>query len=179
MGKVYERLNERQQEWIGRQKMFFVSTAPLSEDGRINCSPKGLDSFRILDDLTVAYIDLVGSGVETIAHIQENQRITFMFCAFEGPPKILRLYGTGLVFKKGTTDFDALKPLFPDYINERAIIKVSLTRIQDACGYAVPLYEFKEDRRVLDDWAARKGEDGIRAYVKEKNAFSLDGLPGM
>lgn len=179
MGKIFQKIDDRLRQWIGQQKMFFVSTAPLSKDGLVNCSPKGLDSFRILDDNTVAYLDLTGSGVETIAHLKENQRITLMFCAFEGPPKILRLYGKGEVLEKGTEGFQELEHLFPEYLSTRAIIKVYVSRIADSCGYAVPLMEFKEDRDTLLLWADRKGADGIETYKKEKNRESLDGLPGL
>lgn len=179
MGKIYEKIDDRWTAWIEKQKMFFVSTAPLSADGLVNCSPKGLDSFRILDGHTVAYIDLIGSGVETIAHLQENQRITIMFCAFDGPPKILRLYGKGEVCLKDSPAFNELKSLFPEYINARSIIKVKVEKIIDACGYAVPRYDFVEDRNVLTDWADRKGKVELANYVKERNAESLDGLKGL
>lgn len=178
MGKIHESITPQLSNWIEKQRLFFVSTAPLSSTGLINNSPKGLDSFRILDEHSVAYIDLVGSGVETIAHLKENQRITIMFCAFEGPPKILRLYGQGEVFEKGMEGFNNLKHHFPTYINARSIIKIKVQRIQDACGYAVPLMEFKEERDVLDKWAVNKGKEGISKYIKERNSTSLDGLKG-
>jgi len=179
MGKIFQTIDDKLQNWIEKQKMFFVSTAPLDKEGLVNCSPKGLDSFRVLDGNTVAYLDLTGSGVETIAHLKENQRITIMFCAFEGPPKILRLYGKGEVLEKGTLEFEKLKPQFPEYLGERSIILVHLHRIQDSCGYAVPNYEFKGERDVLLKWTANKGPDGVVAYRKEKNANSLDGLKGL
>ena len=179
MGKIHESITPALQTWIRQQKMFFVSTAPLSGDGLINCSPKGLDSFRIFDEKTVAYLDLTGSGVETIAHLKENGRITIMFCSFEGPPKILRLYGHGVVFEKDTPGFERLAPHFPNYINARSIIQINCQRIQDACGYAVPLMVFKKERDVLDKWAERKGVEGIKAYHKEKNTKSIDGLKGL
>lgn len=179
MGKIFQKINDNLTTWIEKQKLFFVSTAPLSKEGLVNCSPKGLDSFRILDEHTVAYMDLIGSGVETIAHLQENQRITIMFCAFEGAPKILRLYGKGEVCPKDSDGFNALKSLFPEYINTRSIIKIKVERIADSCGYAVPRYEFKEDRDTLLLSAERKGKEKLAAYVKEKNAESLDGLKGL
>lgn len=178
MGKIHEAITPQLSDWIKKQKLFFVSTAPLSGAGLINNSPKGLDSFRILDEHSVAYLDLVGSGIETIAHLKENQRITIMFCAFDGPPKILRLYGKGEVFEVGTAGFDNLKHHFPTYTNARSIIKINVHRIQDACGYAVPVMEFKEDRDVLDKWAANKGKTGIHTYIKERNSTSIDGLTG-
>lgn len=179
MGKVHEAITPRLKEFIQKQHLFFVSTAPLSGEGLINNSPKGLDSFRILDEHTVAYIDLVGSGVETIAHLKENGRITVMFCAFEGPPNILRLYGKGEVLERDSEGFEQMKHHFPTYINARSIIKINVHRIQDACGYAVPILEFKQERDVLDKWAERKGADGISTYIREKNAVSLDGLKGV
>jgi len=179
MGKVYEKIEPRQKEWISQQHLFFVSTAPLSGDGLVNLSPKGLDSFRILDDTTVAYLDLTGSGAETIAHLRENQRITIMFCAFDGPPKILRFYGKGEALVKGSEGFETLIDLFPEYLSTRAIIKIKVHRIADSCGYAIPLYDYKEDRDTLLQWADRKGPEGVLAYQKEKNSQSLDGLPAL
>ncbi len=179
MGKIFPALDQRWRDWIAQQQLFFVSTAPLSGDGLINCSPKGLDSFRVLDDHTVAYLDLAGSGVETIAHLKENGRITIMFCAFEGPPKILRLYGQGTVLEKGTAGYAALRPEFPHFRGERSIIKIKVERIQDSCGYAVPEYEFKGQRDVLLKWVDNKGEAGVDAYIQERNQESLDGLPGV
>ena len=180
MGKVFPVLDDRWKKWIGQQKMFFVSTAPLAAEGLINCSPKGLDSFRIIDELTVAYLDLAGSGIETIAHLKENGRITIMFCAFEGAPKILRLYGKGEVLKKGTADFNELKSLFPDYQGARSIIVVRIRRIQDACGFSVPNYTYEGQRDTLLKWAeAKGGEPGVKAYVNDRNKESIDGLPGI
>ncbi len=179
MGKVFSALDDRLCKWIEEQHIFFVSTAPLSGEGLVNCSPKGLDSFRILDNHTVAYLDLTGSGVETIAHLRENGRITIMFCAFSGPPKIVRLYGKGEVLYRGTEAYQVLRGRFPEQSGERSIIKVNLTRIADSCGYSVPLYQFEGERDVLNKWADHKGEDGIIAYQQEKNRKSLDGLPGV
>ncbi|MFT4971390.1 MAG: hypothetical protein ACI9XO_001430 [Paraglaciecola sp.] len=179
MGKIHESITPKLSEFIQKQKLFFVSTAPLSDNGLINNSPKGLDSFCILDKHTVAYIDLVGSGVETIAHLKENGRITIMFCAFEGAPKILRLYGKGEVLERDTASFEAMQHHFPDYINARSIIKIKVQRIQDACGYAVPILEFKQERDVLDKWAANKGTDGIKTYIRKRNSVSLDGMKGV
>lgn len=180
MGKVFPVLDDRWKKWIGQQKMFFVSTAPMAAEGLINCSPKGLDSFRIIDELTVAYIDLAGSGIETVAHLKENGRITIMFCAFEGAPKILRLYGKGEVLKKGTADFNELKSLFPDYQGARSIIVVRIRRIQDACGFSVPNYTYEGQRDTLLKWAdAKGGEPGVKEYVNDRNKKSIDGLPGI
>ena len=179
MGKVYPVLDERLQEWIGKQQMYFVATAPLSEDGLVNLSPKGLDSFQILDERTVAYLDLVGSGAETLAHLRENGRITFLFCAFEGPPNLVRLYGKGEGIEPGHAEFDALAAQFPAHAGTRSIIRVSLNRISDSCGYGVPLYEYKEPRKQMGAWAERKGAEGLRDYQLENNTTSLDGLPAL
>ncbi len=179
MGKQFEKLDDKLTAWIGEQRMFFVSTAPLSGGGLINCSPKGLDSFRVLDELTVCYLDLTGSGVETIAHLRENGRITIMFCAFEGGPKILRLYGSGEAVLPDSPAFDELYALFEPISGVRSIIKVKLSRIQDSCGYAVPLYQYQGDRDTLIKWADSKGEDGVTDYQNQKNKRSLDGLPGL
>ncbi len=179
MGKVFPTIDQRWRDWIAEQQLFFVSTAPLSGDGLINCSPKGLDSFRVLDDHTVAYLDLAGSGVETIAHLRENGRISIMFCAFAGPPKILRLYGQGTVHEKGSAGYEALRSHFPHFKGERSIIKIDVHRIQDSCGYAVPEYEFKGQRDILLKWVDNKGEEGVEAYIQERNQESLDGLPGV
>lgn len=177
MGKVYETITPHLKTFIEKQKMFFVSTAPLSKEGSVNISPKGLDSLRIIDELTVAYLDLTGSGAETIAHLKENQRITFLFCAFDGPPKLVRLYGKGEVFERETVGFNELKSLFPEYASARSIIKVKLNRIADACGYTVPLYDFKEDRDTMKKWVDNKGADALVEYREIKNKVSVDGLP--
>jgi len=179
MGKIYEAIDSRLSEFIGAQKMFFVATAPLAGDGRVNLSPKGLDSFRILDPHTVAYQDLTGSGVETIAHLRENGRIVILFCAFEGPPKILRLHGRGEALEPGEPAFDALRPLFPDRLGVRAVVRIRVERIADACGYSVPLYTFEGDRSQGDAWAKNKGPEGLTRYKLEKNMRSIDGLPGL
>lgn len=180
MGKVFATIDDRWQNWMAQQKMFFVSTAPVSADGFINCSPKGLDSFRVIDELTVAYIDLAGSGIETVAHLKENGRITIMFCAFDGPPKILRLYGTGEVLEKGTAAFEALAHQFPHYEGARSIIRVKVSRIQDACGFSVPTYKYEGERDTLLKWAEKKGgAEGVKEYINLRNKESLDGLPGI
>ena len=170
MGKFENSISVKLQKWIKKQKIFFVSTAPLSATGHINCSPKGLDSFRIIDDKTVVYEDLTGSGAETIAHVNENKRIVIMFCAFEGAPLIVRL---------NEEEFSTIQQLFTPRSGVRAYIKINLTRVSDSCGYSVPLYEFKQDRDVLDKWFDRKGEDGLVQYQKENNQISLDGLKAL
>lgn len=177
MAKVFPEITERLRSFIEAQHMFFVASAPLTADGHVNLSPKGMDCLRILGPLQVAYLDLTGSGNETSAHLQENGRITLMFCAFEGPPNILRLYGKGRTVVIGTPEWDQLLPLFPSYPGMRQIIVVDVERVQTSCGFAVPLYEFKGQRETLKKWAIAKGDDGLVEYWKEKNMTSIDGLP--
>src|SRR5688572_22836220 len=174
MGKIFDAIAQELQKWIEKQKIFFVATAPLSAEGHINCSPKGLDSFRIIDQHTVAYQDLTGSGIETIAHIRENKRIVLMFCAFEGPPKIVRLHGHGEAIVPGDKDFDLLGKKFPERRGTRSYIRIDVNRISDSCGYAVPLLEFKKDRDVLDKWVEAKTDDQLKEYRSAKNAVSID-----
>jgi hypothetical protein len=180
MGKLYPQLDDSLRSFIAAQHMFFVATAPTGE-GHVNCSPKGLDCFRILDPTTVAYLDLTGSGIETVAHIRQNERICIMFCAFEGPPKILRLYGRGEAIEPRSAEFQNLLPQFEATPKQglRSIVRVSVTRIADSCGFAVPLYEYKGHRNHLLAWAEQKGPAGLEAYHREKNAQSIDGLPGL
>ena len=165
--------------WIAAQRMFFVATAPLGADGHINCSPKGMDTFRVLGPHEVAYLDVTGSGVETIAHLQENGRIVIMFCAFDGAPQIVRLHGSGRALVAGTPEYAALKPSFPDYPGMRAIIRVEVTRVSESCGYAVPRFDFRDQRDTLVRWTEKKGPDGIVQYRQDKNATSIDGLQGL
>lgn len=179
MGKVFDAIDDKLAAWIAAQRMFFVATAPLAASGHVNLSPKGRDSFAVLGPREVAYVDLTGSGIETVAHLRENGRIAVMFCAFDGPPRIVRLYGRGTVLAPGDAGFDEVVARFPRYPGTRAVVRVALDRIADACGYAVPLFEFRGERTQLDDWAAHKGPDGLRAYRAEKNAKSIDGLPGL
>ncbi len=178
MGKCYETIDGDLAAWIAEQKVFFVATAPRAEDGHINCSPKGSDTFRVLGATEVAYLDLTGSGVETIAHVQENGRIVIMFCAFDGPPKIVRLHGTATVVYPDDQEFAGLRPHFPDHPGTRAIIKVAVTRISDSCGYAVPRLDFVAPRDVLDKWSAQKSPAELAAYRASKNSASIDGLAG-
>src|SRR5688572_15038623 len=179
MGQPYDEISDQLAAWIRSQHMFFVATAPLASDGVINCSPKGLDSFRILGPREVAYVDLTGSGIETIAHCRENGRIVLMFCAFDGAPKIVRLHGTCEVLMIGTLAFEQLVALFPEYPGARAILRVQLSRVSESCGYAVPKYNYVAQRDTLVGWAAKKGPDGLERYRQEKNARSLDRLPGL
>jgi hypothetical protein len=179
MGDTYARIDGALAEFLTAQHVFFVATAPLAAGGHVNLSPKGLDTFRIVDPYTVAYLDLTGSGIETVAHLSENGRIVFCFCAFEGPPRIVRLHGRGEVLEPTAPDFATLRPLFPPFDGVRSIIRVRLGRIADSCGYAVPLMRFEGDRRQLVDWTARKGPAGVAGYQATRNRRSLDGLPGL
>src|SRR5688572_12562220 len=179
MGKLYSSIDQELKSWIEKQKVFFVATAPLSVSGHVNCSPKGLDSFRVMGPNEVVYQDMTGSGIETISHICENKRIVILFCAFDGPPKIVRLYGEGEVVIHGDPGYEQFSSLFPKRLGTRAFIQIHLNRISDSCGYGVPLYEFKKDRDVMDKWAASKGEEGIIEYRQLKNKESIDGIKGL
>jgi predicted pyridoxine 5'-phosphate oxidase superfamily flavin-nucleotide-binding protein len=189
VGKVYEGIDEHWREWIAKQALFFVGTAPLDADGRVNVSPKGpIGSLRVLDDHTVAYLDVVGSGAETIAHLRENGRIVVMFCAFEGPPKILRLHGRGEVVLADDPRFDELVarcefdgPDVPEA--RRSVVVVHVERVADSCGYGVPLLSYEDQRPHVDAFAAKKlragGPEALRDYQREKNSESIDGLPAV
>ena len=179
MGKVHTEINEHFAKMIQAQHVFFVATAPLASDGNINLSPKGLDTFRILGPSTVAYLDVTGSGVETIAHLKENGRIVLMFCAFEGPPKIIRLRGRGRVVEPHSPEFTELISQFPHYETTRTIIVVEVTHISDSCGFGVPLMSYAGERQQHFSWARKKGPDGLRTYKAEKNRRSIDGLLGL
>jgi hypothetical protein len=179
MGKTYDEIDSGLAEWIGRQKLFFVATAPLAADGMVNCSPKGLDSFAILGGKTVAYLDLTGSGVETVAHVQENGRIVVMFCALEGPAKIVRLHGKGRAVFPGDAEYAALQAHLPELPGTRSIVRIDVTRVSDSCGFGVPIYEFQSERDTLIAGAERKGPDSMRAYQAKYNRRSIDGLPGV
>ena len=179
MARTYDTITDELGSFIARQHVFFVATAASAPDGHVNVSPKGLDTFVVLDPLTVAWLDLTGSGVETIAHLRENGRITVMFCAFEGPPRIVRLHGDGNVLDLDDGRAAPLLARFPDYPGRRSVITVAVERISTSCGYGVPLLEYRGDRSTLLEWAERKGPAGITAYHADKNAHSIDGLPGV
>jgi hypothetical protein len=179
MGKTYAEIDDALATWLRAQPVFFVATAPLAASGHVNVSPKGLDTFAVLGPSEVAYLDLTGSGVETISHLRENRRITILFCAFAGPPKIVRLYGQGEALEPGDEGFDALVARFPRYEGTRAVVRVRLTRIADSCGYAVPRMRLEGDRDQLLLWTERKGPDGVVEYREKNNARSIDGLPGL
>ena len=177
MGKVFDSITDKLHEFILKQPMFFVATAPLAGDGHVNLSPKGLDTFRILSPNRVVYLDLTGSGNETSAHLNENGRITFMFCAFTGSPMIVRLYGAGRTVLPHLPEWDSLRDLFPTYPGIRQIIVADITRAATSCGYGVPLMELVKERDTLLRWSEAKGEDGLVNYRREKNEYSIDGLP--
>lgn len=177
MGKFFTTIAPHHADFIRHQKMFFVATAPLAEESHINLSPKGLDSFRVLSESRVAYMDIIGSGNETSAHIEENGRITFMFCAFDGPPNILRLYGKGHTVLTGTEEWEELSKLFTLMPSTRQIIVADIHKVQTSCGFGVPLYEYMGERDHVQKWAEKKGPEGLESYKEEKNQFSIDGLP--
>jgi hypothetical protein len=179
MGKVYPQIDEELAAWIQRQHLFFVATAPLSGEGLINCSPKGLDTFAVLGPTTVAYLDLVGSGVETVAHLRENGRIVIMFCALEGAPKILRLHGTGRAAEPGSAEFETLRRRFPDYPGIRSVIVVEIKRISDSCGFGVPEFSYSGERDALIRYAEKQGPAGMITYQDKYNRRSVEGLPGV
>ena len=176
MGDVLPELNDRLRDFIGSQSVFFVASAPLAADGHVNLSPKGLDTFRILDDKRVAYLDLTGSGNETSAHLNDNGRITFMFCAFKGPPMILRLFGCGRAVLPGTAEWAELIPSFEEILGARQIIVADIDRVQTSCGWGVPRMHVSEERDQLTRWAEAQGEDGLDAYRRDKNTRSIDGI---
>lgn len=175
MAKFYSSLTPELIKFIEEQKIFFTATAPT--EGRINLSPKGIDTFRCLDEQTVGYLDLTGSGNETSAHLEENRRMTIMFCSFSEKPLILRLYGQGKVVRPRDEQWSELYHQFPTYEGERQIIILTLTSTQTSCGFGVPIYEYQETRDTLIEWAKKKGETGIYDYWQQKNQESIDGLP--
>jgi hypothetical protein len=179
VSKVYERLDDRLIAFMARQKMFFVATAPLDAHGHVNLSPKGYDSLVVIDPVTVAWLDMGGSGIETVAHLRENGRITLMFCAYEGLANILRLYGRGEATALDSPDYPALLELFPGRPQARAVIKVHIERIADSCGWAVPFYEFKAERDQLRRYIDNVDPQTWAAKRFEGNALSIDGLPGL
>jgi hypothetical protein len=189
VSKVFDAIDEQLSDWIAKQSMFFVGTAPLDGDGHVNVSPKGpIGSLRVLDEHTVAYMDLTGSGAETIAHLRENGRIVVMLCAFDGPPRILRLHGRGEVVLPGDDRFAELLERcafdgtdVPE--SRRAIVVVDVTRVADSCGYTVPLMSYEGERPHMDKWSSKvlrtHGPDGLEKYKRDKNEVSIDGLPAV
>lgn len=174
---MFNELTKEHQTFIEKQHLFFVATAPLQASGHINLSPKGLNAFRVLSPTQVAYLDLTGSGNETSAHLLENGRITFMFCAFEDSPLILRIYGKGRVVLPEHEEWSEIAGHFELLEGTRQIILADIEFIQTSCGFGVPVYEFKEDRDILPTWARKQGKDGIGTYQKNNNVKSIDGLP--
>ncbi len=182
MGRVHDHIDERLGAFIEAQPVFFVATASLDPDGTVNCSPKGNRAeLAVTAPDRIAYLEQTGSGIETVAHLADNGRIVVMLCAFDGPPRIVRLHGHGTVHPVGSAGFDALAGRFPGAaaVGVRAIIEVSVRRIADSCGYGVPLMDFRTHRGQMDDWADRKGPDGIAEYQAQRNATSIDGLAGL
>lgn len=180
MSKTLDRIDEKVRAFIEAQEMFFVATAPLTGEGLVNVSPKGLpDTLTVVDDQTIAYLDLTGSGVETIAHVRENGRICLMFCAFEGRPRIVRIHGKARVLERDHPDFEHWMAGFGEYPGVRSIIVVRAVRVSESCGYGVPLYEYKGHRDQLTRWAESKTEDEMETYRLENNSESVDGLPGL
>lgn len=188
MAQATTAISDRPKRFIERQKVFFVATAPRSDEGLVNLSPKGLaGSFAVLDPETVAYLDFPGSGVETIAHLQENGRICLMFCAFDGRPNILRIQGRGEAVFPGSEAFASLSDAFkgpagpgsgvPEGV--RSVVRVQVRRVADSCGFGVPRMDYRGDRRELSEWVQKKGPEGIAQYQQKNNRVSLDGLPGL
>jgi hypothetical protein len=179
MGSFSDSVSHKTAAWIEQQRMFFVATAPLDGSGHVNVSPKGLDTFILVGPNRAAYLDLTGSGAETIAHLRENGRITFMFCAFEGNPDIVRLYGRGRVIFPQDAEFVGLVSRFVPRPGIRSVIVADIDRVGSSCGFGVPLMEFSGDRDRLVTWAVAKGVANLPGYWASKNAKSIDGLPAV
>jgi hypothetical protein len=188
MGAVFAELDDKLRSWIDRQPLFFVGTAPSGSTGHVNVSPKGgRGTLAILGGHEIAYVDLFGSGIETVAHLKQNGRIVLMFCAFEGAPRILRIHGRGEVVEMGDSRFEALLRHFeltPDLLpTVRSVIRVAIQRIADSCGYVVPEMSYRRERRALvktaQAWIDERGDDAIRTYCDVNNGASIDGLPGL
>lgn len=186
MGKFSESIQPAHKAFIEKQHIFFVATAPTStpsetdsnaSSGRINLSPKGLDCFRVLSETEVGYMDLIGSGNETSAHLLENGRVTFMFCAVEGAPNILRLYGKGRAVLPDTEGWAKYAPYFETYPSTRQLIIADIDLVQTSCGFGIPFFDYVGERDVHFKWAEKKGKDGLAEYIQEKNLVSIDGLP--
>lgn len=176
--KVFDHISPELAEWIGKQPLFFNATAPLDGEGHVNLSPRGLDTLRIVDPNQVVILDLTGSGNETAAHLSENGRMTLMFCAFSGPPRILRLYGRGEVILPASPDWAELRNRFDASLpGVRQIFRLQVDRVQTSCGYGVPLMDLVGQREALIRWTEKKGREGIRAFRDTHNRRSIDGLP--
>lgn len=179
MGKVFDGIDASLQAWVEAQPMWFVATAPLAADGRVNVSPRGHDSLSVLDPHRVAWVDYTGSGVETIAHLRENGRITLMWCSYDQRPRIVRVHGRGSVALPGQPAYDEVVALHPPHPSTRAVVVVDVERVSDSCGYGVPVMELVGERDLLRLGAEKRGPEGLAAYRAERNATSLDGLPGL
>lgn len=178
MGSTYDAIDGRLRAFVERQPVFFVATAPSGDGGHVNVSPKGLaDTFTVVDEHTVAYLDLTASGAETIAHVRQNGRITLMFCSFERTPNVVRLHGRGRVVSLYDDEYDAWAGRFPANPAARAVVVVDVDRVSDSCGYALPIMALHEERDVLTPNMERRGPDGVVAYRRRKNVRSIDGLP--
>lgn len=175
MATFYQQLNEALQQFITEQHIFFVATAPIT--GRVNLSPKGINTFRCLSNTNVAWLDLTGSGNETAAHVRQNGRATVMFCSFSKVPRILRLYGSATVIQPTDAEWEVLISHFPSFAGIRQIFSLDIQHVQTSCGFGVPLMEFQHERRMLTEWAQKKGEEGLVEYRRQKNSFSIDGIP--
>ncbi|GAB7189781.1 pyridoxamine 5'-phosphate oxidase family protein [Kineococcus sp. NUM-3379] len=180
MGKVFEAIDGTLRRWIEAQPVWFVATAPLAADGHVNVSPRGADSLSVLGPHRVGWVDLTGSGVETIAHLRENGRICLMFCSFDQRPRIVRLHGRGQVHLPGSAAFEEVAALHPPHPSTRAVITVDVERVSDSCGWGVPVMDVVTDERdLMRQFAEKKGEGGMDAYRAQQNTSSLDGLPGL
>ena len=174
MGKQFTELSEKHIQFIAEQKIFFVGTA--TADSRVSVSPKGMDSFRVLGNSRIAWLNVTGSGNETSAHIQQDPRMTIMFCAFEGPPLVLRLYGAAKVIHKNDAEWNSLFTLFKPLPGARQIFDLTVDLVQTSCGMGVPYFSHLGDRELLSDWATKKGDEGLKQYWEEKNQMSIDGI---
>lgn len=179
MGRVYDSLGEQLQRFIAEQPMFFVATAPRADSGHVNLSPKGMDTLRVVDPTTIAYVDLVGSGAETIAHLRENGRITVMWNSFGDKPRILRAYGRGEPVLPDDGRFPELVQLFPAYRAVRSIIRIDVHRVADSCGFGVPQMDLVQQRSRLITWSDHKTGDELEEYKRDNNTVSIDGLPAL
>jgi hypothetical protein len=179
VGKIFDGIDESLATWITARPVWFVATAPLAADGRVNLSPRGHDTLSVLGPRRVAWVDYTGSGVETIAHLRENGRICLMFCSFDHRPRIVRLHGRGLVVTPGQQLYEEVVALHPAHPGTRAVIAVDVERVSDSCGYGVPMMDLTGERDLLRLNADKRGPDGMAAYRREKNALSIDGLPGL
>ena len=179
MGKVFDGIDSSLAEWIGSQPLWFVATAPLAASGHVNVSPRGHDSFSVLGPHRVGWVDYTGSGVETIAHLRENGRVCVMFCSYDTRPRIVRLHGHGQVWLPGSPSYDEVVALHPTHPSTRAVVTVDVDRVSDSCGYGVPVMTLVGERDLLRLSADKRGPEGLADYRAEKNAASIDGLPGL